>query len=104
MFDLFHYLVQSHSLLGRPTQAEIERALDQGRGDVAGAMSSFVSGVGGDRDSLRPEFVRYLKFSRGMLDPRLPQHSSAIEARDRLLAAHEPGSIPQESRWNPRTG
>jgi hypothetical protein len=89
MFDLFHYLVQSHSLLGRPTQAEIEHALDHGKGDVGRAMSGFVSGVGVNRDSLDPEFIRYLKFSRKMLDPELPQHASAIKARDRLLAARK---------------
>jgi hypothetical protein len=100
MFDLFHYMVQSHSLLGRPTQREIEQALDHGRGSIARAMSSFVSGIRADRDSLNPEFVRYLKASIEMFDSRLPQHAVAIQARARFLAARERRSVPEEYGWD----
>jgi len=87
MFDLFHYVVQSHALLGRPTQGEIERALDLRRGNLAHAMSRFVSGAGSDWDSLHVGFIDYLRMSRDMFDPELPQHRVSIESRDRLLAA-----------------
>lgn len=87
MFDLFHYVVQSHSMLGRPTQGEIEKALDQRRGNLGHAMSRFISGAGSDWDSLHAGLIEYLHVSRGMFDPELPQHQAAIEGRDRLLAA-----------------
>ena len=87
MFDLFHYLVQSHCLLGRPTEGEILVALDHGQGTVARAIASFASGVDGGTDESGKEFVRYLEISKDRLDPAFPEHRRAIAARDRLLAA-----------------
>jgi hypothetical protein len=93
MFDLFHYLVQSHCLLGRPTQGEIEEAIDHRRGTIAPAMTSFLSGVGEDWVSPNEEYVGYLKKSKEMLDPRRPGHALALNARARLLAAREHGTV-----------
>ena len=93
MFDLFHYFVQSHCLLGRPTQGEIEEAIDHRRGTIAPAMTSFLSGVGEDRVSPNEEYVGYLKKSREMLDPRRPGHALALNARARLLAARDHASV-----------
>jgi len=87
MFDLFHYVVQSHTLLGRPTLGEIERALDR-QGKLGHAMSRFVSGAGSDWDSLHDALIDYLHASRDMLDPEHPDYQVSIEARDRLLAAN----------------
>jgi hypothetical protein len=86
MFDLFHYVVQAHILLGRPTRGEIERALDHRRGNLAHAMSRFLSGAGSDWDSLHAGFRDYLYVSRDMFNPETPQDQVAIEARDRLLS------------------
>jgi hypothetical protein len=88
MFDLFHYLVQAHCLLGRPTQRELQRAIYERRGRVGEAVSSFVSAVGADHVSLDTEFVDYLHYSSKRFDPKLADHKAAVEARDRLLAAH----------------
>ena len=87
MFDLFHYLVQSHCLLGRPSRDEIVGALVHRRGAVARTISCFLTGMRADVDALDDGLVRYLDASRDTLDSGLARHEVAIRARDRLLAA-----------------
>jgi hypothetical protein len=85
MTDLFHYVVQAHGHLGRPTQREIEDALDN-RDSLGRVMTEVAQAARVDRASLHDAFREYLLTSRARLDPELPEHRLDIATRDRLLA------------------
>lgn len=83
--DPFHYLVSAHTLLGRPTQAELLRGL-KGDGWVGAALAAYMNGasIGG---GVREAFVDYLRASSGELRPLHPHTARGRESRQRLLVA-----------------
>jgi thymidylate kinase len=83
-FDLWHYLVQAHVLLGRPSGRDIERGLT-GAGWVGRAVTAYARGAGLPRDRARELLVHYLTVSRDNLDPGVRHAEKATEARRALL-------------------
>jgi hypothetical protein len=85
-FDLFHYLVQAHSLIGHPSQRALAEGL-QGRGWIGKSIRAYANGAGmGGRDVL-PWFRLYLAESGRRLSPQRPDHRSALRARSGLWTA-----------------
>jgi thymidylate kinase len=82
-FDLFHYLVQAHALLGRPSRRDIAAGL-AGDGWVGGAIRAYADGAGADPSEARARFRQYLSQSNERLDATDPAHRSALRARSRL--------------------
>lgn len=84
--DPFHYLVQAHALLGRPSRADLVEGVS-GRGSVGRALAAYADAADIDRATLAETFVDYLRRSRSGLQPERRDHRVGIVARDRLLAA-----------------
>lgn len=85
-WDLLHWLVQAHALLGRPRLEEILAALE-GRGPLGPAVRSFLEAAGLDASRLRASVARYLERSASRLDVSRPDGVRALAARRRLAEA-----------------
>jgi hypothetical protein len=84
-FDLFHYLVQSHVLLGRPSTDDL---LHPSAGSwVEIAIETYAHAAGIPGSSWLPHFKEYLARSMEDLDPTDPEQAQAVVARKRLLQA-----------------
>jgi hypothetical protein len=86
-FDLLHFLVQSHSLLGRPSTRAIVEGV-HGRASIGELVHAYAAGARLDGKEAAPLLIAYLE-ERGL---RLRSEQSASEraaarARARLLAA-----------------
>jgi thymidylate kinase len=84
LFDLFHFIVQSHALLARPSFQEIQEALSK-QGALAPAVKSFVAGFGRDVGDLHAAFAQYLSVSAQRLDPTSADGRVGVDIRERLL-------------------
>jgi hypothetical protein len=84
-FDVFHYLVQSHVLLGRPKAAEVVRAA-YGEGSVGAPVRAYAGRAHLDVTSGSEWFVRYLQESTRNLNPRTTEGRLGLSARRRLSA------------------
>jgi len=83
-YDVFHYLVQSHVLLGRPSVQELTgRHSHSSR--AQGAIDAYAAGARLSASSSQGYLVEYLRISMQQLDPSLPEHGKALAARQRLL-------------------
>lgn len=83
-WDLWHWLVQSHALLGRPRRVELLESL-RGAGRLGGPVRVFLRAAGLEGGDLA-EFLRtYLVRSREGLDPSTPDGQRGIVAREALL-------------------
>jgi hypothetical protein len=82
-FDLFHYVVQAHALLGRPSRRDIAAGL-AGDGWIGRSIRAYADGAGGDPSEARVRFHQYLSQSNERLDAADPAHRSALRARGRL--------------------
>lgn len=84
-FDLFHYLVQAHVLLGRPSRQEL-LGLYPGRSSrVRVAIEAYSAGAGLPVSVWRRHLVDYLAVSKAELDPLDPEQATGVAARERLL-------------------
>ena len=84
--DLFHYLVQAHVLLRRPSRRALLAGL-RGRGWVGKAVRAYAKGAGRpERDALS-SFITYLETSIPRIDMSRPEAQRHVEARERLLRA-----------------
>lgn len=84
-FDPFHYLVQSHTLLGRPTGDELLRALSGG-GKFGASLAAYAVGAGVGLADAPDALCSYLKMSQDALDPSAWDGKEGLRARKRLLA------------------
>jgi hypothetical protein len=84
-FDLFHFLVQSHALLGRPSLRELTEPGLQ-RTWMREAIHAYAVGAGLTDVEWRMHFSEYLHMSSAGLDPSVLKESRALAARQRLLA------------------
>lgn len=85
-FDLFHYLVQAHALLGRPSLADLTGRVP-GPSWVRTAIRAYAAGSGRSVSAWRVHFREYLRASMERLDPSDPPQARAFAARRRLLRA-----------------
>ncbi len=83
-WDVLHYLIQGHALLGRPSERALLEGLD-GHGWVATALQAYADGARVDVKHVRAILVDYLEASKGMLNPSRSDGLRGIEARDKLL-------------------
>jgi hypothetical protein len=84
-YDLFHYLVQAHVLLGRPTQHTLLAGVRQRRGWVGASIMAYAQAAGlGDTDLLA-QFQSYLVVSAER-QADTPEGVLGRAARERLLA------------------
>src|SRR5439155_24919674 len=83
-FDVFHCLVQTHAVLGRPTISELTKGLG-GKGWVAGAVEAYAEGADLPASEALPYFRAYLR--AGQEDARLISLVGApgVSIRKRLL-------------------
>lgn len=82
-YDIFHFFVQCHSIMGRPAAAEIIDGM-RGSGPVAVALEAFARGAGIDPSLSREYFDAYLRISADWLDPSERLYRTGIAKRRAL--------------------
>lgn len=83
-FDLWHYVVQGHALLGHPSERALLRGLD-GKGWVAAAVEAYATGASLRLQDARDGLEHYLRVSARTLDSAITDQARGLEARKRLL-------------------
>jgi hypothetical protein len=83
-YDLFHFLVQSCALLGRPTQREVLQGVTRTEGDLARLVQAYADGAGISADDMSRHFLTYLRISSSALDPTGPNYGAGIRVRQQL--------------------
>ena len=90
-YDVFHHLVRSNALLGRPSLNEIRSGL-RGRGWVGSALRAYIDGADLEDAEPRDHFVEYLVDSGRRLHPEQPDGRRLVGARDALMRSLFPGA------------
>lgn len=85
-FDLFHYTVMAHSLLGLPSHQAILEGLT-GRGPFGRAVTAYRQAADLPEDEVRPCFVDYLEGSAKLMKPATRDGHLGLRARESLLAS-----------------
>jgi hypothetical protein len=83
-YDLIHFLVQSHALLGRPSRSAVLQGF-RGKGWIGAAIAAYARGARIPADEVRPHLFTYLQASIGRIDARTPDGRRGILARRQLL-------------------
>lgn len=84
--DVLHYLVQSATLLGRPSTGELVDGF-RGRGRIATMLHAFARGAGLDVSDIREAAVRYVHTTIPQLDSYSDDGRLGIAGRRALLTA-----------------
>jgi energy-coupling factor transporter ATP-binding protein EcfA2 len=84
-YDLCHYLVQSHALLGRPTLQELLRGFRHGDGWVGNAVRSYAEEAHQNELDAQSFLIAYLQMTEGKIWVG-PNSEAAAAARRTLLA------------------
>jgi hypothetical protein len=85
-YDLCHYLVQSHALLGRPTLAELLRGFRQGDGWIGEALRSYAREADVSEVDAQSYLISYLQMTEGSVRIARKSEAAAPGARRTLLA------------------
>jgi thymidylate kinase len=85
-YDLWHYLVQSHALLGRPSARDVIEGV-HGRGWVGRLVLAYGEAAGVPVAQAGTLLISYLQLSRGNLTATTRREREGLAARDRLLAS-----------------
>jgi hypothetical protein len=85
-FDLFHYLVQAHLNLGRPSRQAFLEGLN-GKGQIGSVITAYSAELGVAPAAARPALVSYLAASASSLDPATPAGRIQLAGRRELLEA-----------------
>jgi thymidylate kinase len=82
-FDLFHYLIQGHALLKRPSARQLT---DPSRRPpwVRAAFAAYAMGAGLSHARWRDQLLEYVRSSSDLLNPSVPEQAAALGARSRL--------------------
>lgn len=99
-FDLFHFLVQSYALLGRPRARAILNGL-AGRGWISDTIAAYARGAGVDRNTARDYLAVYLQTSEAQLDSATSDGRAGLAARRGLLARVAGVQAAARSRGGP---
>lgn len=83
-FDLWHYLVQSHALLGRPSREAILRGAREQHGWVGRAIHAYAEASGVAASEARALLREYLDATTPYLRPRNRRERAGLTARRRL--------------------
>ena len=81
--DVCHWLVQVHSLLGRPSSKELLRGIERGEGWIGAAIRSYAEGAGLDPKDATAGMISYLR--NELRKPRTSHDRVGVSARARLL-------------------
>jgi hypothetical protein len=84
-YDVFHYLVQSCALLGRPSKTDLVQGLTQPDAPMGTLFQSYASGAELDTGDLVQHFLDYVALSRSTLDPAVPDGRRGMRVRDALV-------------------
>jgi hypothetical protein len=82
-FDLCHWLVQSHALLGRPRVHELLAGL-RGEGPLGPPIVAYLAEAGLALGDLGASLREYLDRTRARLDPAAPDGARGLAAREQL--------------------
>lgn len=82
--DLWHYVIQGHSLLGRPKTRQIMAGLE-GRGWIGAAIAAYARGAEVPIADARAQLLPYLEHTAGAGAPDNPEGRRGAAARLRLL-------------------
>ena len=85
-FDVWHYLVQSHVLLRRPSLSALSRPWS-GPAWVPAAIRAYAAGAGVPLSTWRATLIEYLRLSADRLTASDPEHARGLEGRRRILRA-----------------
>ena len=85
-FDVFHYLVQSHALLGHPSRKQLLQGLSTGNGWVGSALRAYGTAARVPPFKAVDLFPQYLQATVVALDARTRDGRRGIAARRSLLA------------------
>jgi hypothetical protein len=85
-WDVLHYLVQGHALLGRPSADALVDGLLGGHGQVGAAVRAYADAAGLQARGAAVRLPSYLSASRSGLDSEKVDERRGLVARDRLLA------------------
>lgn len=85
-FDVFHHLVQSSILLGRPTRRQLLGALRDGSGWIGEATGAYAEAAGLADANFIDAFSEYLDWSAAMFDAATDEGARALAARAELQA------------------
>jgi energy-coupling factor transporter ATP-binding protein EcfA2 len=84
-FDLFHYIVQAHAILGRPSWRAVLDGVRDRRGWVGRAVHAYADGAGLDVAEAPRRLASYLREVEARLLPLAPGENDGTPARERLL-------------------
>jgi hypothetical protein len=90
-YDVFHHLVQSHALLGRPRRRTVIRAV-HGSGPHGGAVRGYARAAGLEMDGASEAFGAYLRRSAATLDPATLDGSIGLRIRRELAREWNDGA------------
>jgi Phosphotransferase enzyme family len=90
-FDVCHFVVQSHALIGQPSGREVIAGFTGRRGWVGRAVTEYAVGADVDPGSARAALVRYLRSVMETTTARTGAERRGLVRRRRLLARLEPG-------------
>ncbi|MGH2751223.1 MAG: phosphotransferase [Actinomycetota bacterium] len=86
--DFWHYVVQGHALLRRPSASAINRGLE-GKGWVGATLRAYAGGANLALRDASASLPAYLRASMVALDPTTPDGRRGLEARRKLLLGGE---------------
>jgi thymidylate kinase len=84
-YDLLHFLVQAHALLGRPSRRALLRGMLRQEGWIGAAVAAYARGARISVDAAVPNLLLYLHESIQRIDGSAPDGRIGIAARQRLL-------------------
>lgn len=101
-WDLCHWLVHAHTLLGRPRLDEV-LAAQRGEGRQGKAVRAYLQATGLDREALPAAMAHYLEASSAQRDAPWMEGAPWLSARRHLAAALE-GNLASGTLGKPRMG
>ncbi|MGH2820655.1 MAG: phosphotransferase [Actinomycetota bacterium] len=84
-FDMFHYVVMAHALLGKPSRQAILSGIS-GKGWFGRALSAYARAADLPLENIEDHFVRYVVESAAHLDRNTRDGRRGMAARSRLLS------------------
>jgi hypothetical protein len=84
-YDLLHFLVQAHALLGRPSRDALLRGMLRREGWIGAAVAAYARGARISTDAAVPNLLLYLHEITQRTGDRAPDGRIGITVRQRLL-------------------
>jgi hypothetical protein len=88
-FDVLHYIIQAHTVLGGPSSRAVLDGVLEGRGWVGRAVRAYADGAGLAMEDAPRRLATYLRTVESRFLPPQPGEKSGNRERERLLARLE---------------